>query len=206
MALQTQIRRLVLASASPARATMLSSAGLQFDVHPADVDEAAIRETLDGGIEPMAPADVAVMLAQAKATTVSEHYPDALVIGADQVLVLDGDLYAKPASIERARDQLLALRGKTHSLISAVACARSGRVEWYHEQSTQLTMRKFSNAFLGNYLAAVGDNAVASVGAYQLEGPGAQLFSTVDGDHFTVLGLPLLALLQYLRTQNILME
>lgn len=206
MALQTDNRKLVLASASRARAVLLTNAGLEFEIDPADVDETAIRDSLDTESEPVAPADVAVMLAQTKAVTVSERKPDALVIGADQVLVLDGEIYAKPENIERARDQLLALRGKTHALISAVAVARNGRVDWYHEQSAQLTMRKFSNTFLGNYLAAVGDDALASVGAYQLEGPGAQLFSAIDGDHFTVLGLPLIALLKHLRTQNILIE
>ncbi len=197
---------LILASASQARTKMLADAGLMFDVQPADIDEAAIRSTFDDGTSDTAPSDIAVILAQTKATTVSDRSAGAMVIGADQILVCDGELHSKPADKTAAREQLLRLRGKTHSLISAVACARNGQVEWYHEDTVHLTMRDFSNEFLGTYLAAVGDAVTTSVGAYQIEGPGVQLFSKVVGDYFTILGLPLLPLLHYLRTQNILQE
>lgn len=206
MSLQAHTHQLVLASASTVRATLLKNAGLAFDIVPADIDEAAIRSILGQGTDPMAPADIAVMLAQAKAVNVSEHHPDALVIGADQILVADGEIYTKPTSKAQARDQLVSLRGKKHSLISAVACAQNGQVDWYHEDTALLSMREFSNEFLGGYLAAVGNDALSSVGAYQLEGPGAQLFSSIDGDYFTVLGLPLITLLGYLRTQNIIID
>ena len=197
---------LILASASRARTSMLKNAGLRFDVQPADIDEAAVRATFDDGTSDVAPSDIAVILAQTKATTISERNTGALVIGADQILVCDGELHSKPPDKTAAREQLLRLRGKTHSLTSAVACARDGRVEWYHEDVVHLTMRNFSNEFLGTYLALAGDAVTASVGAYQIEGPGVQLFSKISGDYFTILGLPLLPLLQYLRTQNIVRE
>lgn len=206
MVLQNEDRQVILASASAARSALLANAGLTFDIAPADIDEQAIRDSLDRGSDPMPPADIASMLAQAKAVTISQQFPDALVIGADQVLVFDGMIYAKPDSRENARDQLIALRGNTHELISAVACASDGEVDWYHEDVARLKMRRFSNAFLGNYLAAAGDRVLSSVGAYQLEGPGAQLFSSIEGDYFTILGLPLMALLEYLRTREILIE
>ena len=197
---------LILASASQARTLMLKNAGLRFDVQPADIDEAAIRSTFDDGTADAAPSDIAVILAQTKATTISERNTGAVVIGADQILVCDGELHSKPADKTAAREQLLRLRGRTHSLISAVACARDGQVDWYHEDVVHLTMREFSNEFLGTYLALAGDAVTTSVGAYQIEGPGIQLFSKVSGDYFTILGLPLLPLLQYLRTQNIVQE
>ena len=197
---------LILASASQARTSMLKNAGLRFDVQPADIDEAAIRATFDDGTSDAAPSDIAVILAQTKATTISERNTGAQVIGADQILVCDGELHSKPADKTAAREQLLRLRGKTHSLISAVACAKDGRVDWYYEDVVHLTMRNFSNEFLGTYLALAGDAVTASVGAYQIEGPGVQLFSKISGDYFTILGLPLLPLLQYLRTQNIVQE
>lgn len=204
MFVQAEAPALVLASASPARSALLQNAGLKFDVHPADLDEDAIRQSLTGpdGMPP--PADIASVLAQAKAAAVSERYPDALVIGSDQVLAADGMLFSKPATREEARDQLLALRGRKHSLISAVACAMDGRVDWYHEETAVLAMREFTTDFLGAYLAAAGDKVQTSVGGYQLEGLGVQLFSRIDGDYFTILGLPLLALLDYLRRRNIL--
>ncbi|MGI9412886.1 MAG: Maf family protein [Hyphomicrobiales bacterium] len=206
MSLQSPAASLILASASKARASVLTAAGLTFRVHPAAIDEAAIRATLEKGDADITPADVAVVLAQTKAAAVSESHQGHLVIGADQVLVCDGTIYGKPGDHDAARDQLLSLRNKTHSLISAVACARDGAVIWHHDQTALLTMRDFSNDFLGQYLAAVGHAVTESVGGYQIEGPGSQLFSAVDGDHFTILGVPLLPLLSFLRTQNILPE
>ena len=199
-------RKLILASASKVRAQMLRNAGLIFDVVPADVDEEAIRAALDDGGETSAPSDIAVVLAQTKATIVSERHPDALVIGADQILSCEDEIYAKPANKNEARDQLLRLRGRSHRLISAAACAENGAVAWYHEESAHLTMRDFSNEFLGTYLATAGTAVTASVGAYQVEGLGIQLFSSIAGDYFTVLGLPLMPLLGYLRTQNMIQE
>ena len=204
MALQSPAASLILASASRARASVLAAAGLSFRVHPADVDEPAIRESLANGEVEATPGDVAQILAQTKAATISEVSPDALVIGADQVLVCDGRIYEKPKDGDAARDQLLSLRNKTHSLISAVACARDGSILWHHEQTALLTMRHFSNEFLGQYLANAGPGVTESVGGYQLEGAGSQLFSLIDGDYFTILGIPLLPLLGFLRTQNII--
>ena len=197
---------LVLASASRARAEVLRNAGVAFDIDPADVDEDAVRSTLTTNRDAVAPSDIAVILAQAKATTVSERHPDALVIGADQVLACDGRIYSKPNDKDAARDQLIELRGKTHVLVSAVACAEAGMVVWYHEEAAHLTMRNFSNTFLGTYLADAGSALTASVGGYQIEGLGVQLFSSIDGDYFTVLGIPLLPLLEYLRTRNMIQE
>lgn len=197
---------LILASGSAARAELLRNAGLEFEIHPANVDEDAIRNSLTGGSDPITSADVAVVLAQAKAATVSEIYPDTLVVGADQVLVCEDKLFSKPGSPEEARDQLLSLRGKQHSLISAVACARNGTIDWYHDEAAHLTMRDFSNQFLGSYMVQAGDKVLTSVGAYQVEGPGIQLFSSIDGDYFTILGLPMLPLLSHLRSISALQD
>jgi septum formation protein len=206
MAPGTSQQPLILASASRARAQLLRNAGLRFEVDPADIDEAAIRSTLGSGTDAATPSDVAVVLAQTKASTVSARHPDALVIGADQVLVCDGELFSKPQDRTAARDQLVRLRARSHALISAVSCAVNGSVDWYHEETAHLTMREFSNAFLGTYLAEAGDALTTSVGAYQIEGPGIQLFSSIDGDYCTVLGMPLLPLLAYLRTQTIVQD
>ena len=204
MSVQKQSPRIVLASASPARSALLRAAGLEFDIQPADLDEEAIRQSLGGPDEVVPPGDVASVLAQAKAAAVSENFPDALVIGADQVLAAEGKLFSKPSTAKEARDQLLALRGRQHSLVSAVACAMDGQVDWYHDETAVLAMREFTTDFLGAYLAAAGDSVLSSVGGYQLEGPGVQLFSKIDGDYFTILGLPMLALLDYLRRRNVL--
>jgi septum formation protein len=134
---------------------------------------------------------------------VSEGNPESLVIGADQVLELDGERLTKPADMEAARQQLLRLSGKTHTLHSAVAGARGGKIVWQHAEAAHMTMRAFSPRFVGRYLAAVGDEALTSVGAYQVEGRGIQLFERIDGDFFTILGLPLLPLLLFLRAEGI---
>lgn len=192
-------QRLILASSSRSRAALLKAAGVAFSIEFPGVDEASVRASLEGKGNEVDPSDVALVLAQTKASVVSERNADALVIGADQVLVCEGRVYSKPEGREAARDQLIDLRGKSHSLISAVACARAGTVEWTHDAEVRLTMREFSNTFLGTYLAMAGDAVTQSVGAYQLEGPGIQLFSRIEGDYFTILGLPLLPLLGYLR-------
>lgn len=192
---------LVLASASPARRALLKNAGLSFEVVPAAIDErAAERPLADAGAPP---EDIAAALAMVKAASVSEARSDTLVIGADQVLNLDGERLTKPADMEAARHQLLRLSGKTHLLHSAVACARGGEIAWEHMETARLKMRKLTPAFIGRYLAAVGEDALKSVGAYQLEGRGIQLFEKVEGDYFAILGLPLLPLLAFLRSEGL---
>ncbi|ARJ66426.1 septum formation protein Maf [Magnetospirillum sp. ME-1] len=188
---------IVLASGSAARARMLAESGIHFTVQVAAVDEQAVKDSL--AAETRNPARVAEVLAELKAMRVSSHHPGALVIGADQMLDCDGAWFDKPADIKAAREQLLALRHKTHRLTSAVVAVRDGRRVWHHTESARLTMRNFSEAFLDRYLEQAGDVVLSSVGAYQLEGLGAQLFLTVEGDFFTILGLPLLALMDFLR-------
>jgi septum formation protein len=203
-ALQSPDVQIVLASASTARARILQDAGLAVTVRPAPIDEAAVKDAIRAGSGDMAAGDVAAILAQAKAVSASEADPTALVVGADQILSLNDRIFDKPSSMDEARETLVVLRGRTHLLHTAIACARGGEVIWHHQCDASLTMRDFSNEFLGRYLAAAGETVLASVGAYRLEGPGAHLFSKVDGDYFTILGLPLLPLLEYLRTERIL--
>ena len=196
--------RLVLASGSRSRRQMLDAAGLTFDVAPADVDERAIRETLqadDSGIEP---ADVAEVLARTKAETISRQRPDALVIGADQVLALGDEIFEKPADLAGARGHLQKLRGRTHQLHAAVVLAQGGEVVWAQVDTASLTMHSFSPLFLETYLTLAGTVICESVGAYQLEGLGVQLFQRIEGDYFTILGLPLLPLLAELRTRKVI--
>lgn len=196
---------LVLASASAARAAMLAAAGVATEVIPARIDEAAVRAAmLAEGAAP--PRDLADKLAELKALRVSARTPGRLVLGADQVLVHDGEVFAKPAGRAEARAQLMALRGRTHLLLSAAVVAGDRRALWRHVATARLSMRPFSDAFLESYLASAGDLALRSVGCYHLEGLGAQLFVRVEGDHFTVLGLPLLELLGFLRARGVLSE
>ncbi len=193
--------RIILASASPARAALLRGAGLTFEVIPAHVDETALRDHLvaDGaGI-----ADIAGALAEFKAATVARDHPDALVIGADQLLVLGHEIFSKPKDVRMAREHLQRLRGQTHELISAVALVRGDHLLWSFIDEARLHMRDFSNDFLENYLASDDPGLTESVGAYRLEGPGAQLFDRIEGDYFTVLGLPLLPLLDVLRQAGV---
>ncbi|WP_417667841.1 Maf-like protein [Roseibium sp.] len=193
---------LVLASGSKIRAELLKNAGLKIDIDPADVDERAIEAPLiDAGVPP---EDLGTILAEAKANNVSVRRGNDLVIGADQILAFEGERYTKPADMEAARRQLLKLSGDTHELHSAVVLSRNGEAIWRHVSTAHLTMRELTPAFIGQYLADVGDVALSSVGAYQLEGPGVQLFEKIDGDYFTILGLPLLPLLEELRVQGVL--
>ncbi len=192
----------VLASGSKIRAELLKNAGVPFEVDPADVDERAVEEPLLKAGFP--PEDLAVVLAEAKANDVSERRPDDLVIGADQILAFQGERYTKPENMESARRQLLSFSGNTHELLSAVVVSKGGEAIWRHVSTARLTMRELSPPFVGHYLAAVGDVALSSVGAYQLEGPGVQLFEKIEGDYFTVLGLPLLPLLSELRKLGVL--
>jgi septum formation protein len=196
--------RLILASASAARKAMLEGAGLTFDVMPADLDETAVRNSAAEENPQAEPADIAALLAVEKARHVSRLQPNALVIGSDQVLALGDKLFAKAGSMDEARDILRALRGCTHTLVSAVALARDGEVYWRTSDSAQLTMRNFSDVFLESYLDRIGEQALRGVGCYELEGLGAQLFDRVEGDWFTILGLPLLPLLERLRQEAVI--
>ena len=192
--------RLILASASPARRTLLLNAGLEFESIPAELDERAAERPL---LETGAPLDdLALALAMAKATLVSEKHAEATVIGADQVLELDGERLTKPADMEAARRQLLKLSARTHRLHSAVACAREGGIVWQHMEQAELKMRRLDPGRIGRYLARTGSAVLDSVGAYQIEGLGIQLFEKIDGDYFAILGLPLLPLLSFLRSDG----
>jgi septum formation protein len=189
---------LVLASASPFRRRMLEAAGLSFRVVPAEVDEAAIRQGMTtGSLE-----RVAETLAQAKAIAVSRAQPGALVIGADQVLAFGDKLFNKPKDLNDARAQLKALRGHAHHLHTAVALAQAGKILWSHVETVRLVMRSFSDAFLDRYLAEMGTRVCQTVGAYEIEGRGIQLFERIEGDSFTIIGLPLLPLLAELRSRG----
>ena len=203
--LQAATPQLVLASRSKARASMLAAAGVEFAQKPADLDESSARAALMREGELTQPGDIAELLAITKSTDVSSANPDAVVIGADQVLALGDQIFAKPEDFDAAQDQLLALRGKTHTLHTAVSLCRGGQHLWSHVDTASLTMRQLSPEFIGRYLSLAGVEVLGSVGAYHLEGPGAQLFSRVDGDYFTVLGLPLLPLLTKLREMEVLL-
>jgi septum formation protein len=188
---------LVLASASPFRRKMLEDAGLAIEAVPAEIDERAVEKAVeDSGVTP---AELAVILAEAKAVEVSERMPGRLVVGADQTLSLGDEVLHKPRDMEAARRRLLALSGKTHELNSAVVLAHGGKVLWRHVGVARLTMRDLDPVFVGRHLARVGAHALSSVGAYQIEGEGIQLFDAIEGDHFTIVGLPLLPLLAELR-------
>ncbi len=190
---------LVLASRSPARARLLTDAGMAFQVRPAEVDEEALKQrALADGEDPEA---IALTLAEAKGLAVSQR-EEGLTIGADQTLDLDGHLFDKPPTLAAARSQLLALRGREHRLHAAVAVCRGGVVLWRTVASVRLRMRGFGDAFLDAYLTAEGEALLGCVGAYRLEAMGVQLFETIEGDYFSVLGLPLLPLLAFLRFQG----
>lgn len=188
---------LVLASASATRVRLLADAGVTAASEAAAIDEAEVRAGLRA--ERASAAQAAETLAELKALRVARRHPGALVIGADQMLDCNGVWFDKPADRDQARAQLQALRGRAHELISAVCIVRDGARIWHAADRARLTMRAFSDDFLDDYLAREGDAVLACVGAYRLEGPGVQLFQRVEGDFFTVLGLPLLALLDFLR-------
>jgi septum formation protein len=194
----------VLASASAVRAELLRRAGVEVAVEPARVDEAAVKASLLAEGAP--PRDVADKLAELKAMRIGARHETALVLGADQVLVHRGEILDKPASLDEARAHLRRLRGARHDLLSAAVIVLQGAPVWRHVGEARLTMRPFSDAFLDRYLGQVGERALSSVGAYQLEDLGAQLFTRVDGDYFTVLGLPLLEILGFLRARGALVE
>ena len=188
---------LVLASSSPFRRQLMENAGLQFLAQAADIDERAIEAPLEAA--GASPDEVALELARAKALDVSYKNPAKLVIGSDQTMSLGSRVYHKPKDRGAAKDHLLSLSGKTHRLNSAVAFARDGQVIWEHVAHADMTVRPLTDEFVERHLARVGDKALKSVGAYQLEGEGIQLFEKIDGDYFTIIGLPLLAVLGELR-------
>lgn len=186
---------LILASRSESRRAVLAGAALATEILPADVDERAI----EAGAADTSPGAVAALLAGAKALAVSARQGGRLVLGADQTLALGERLFTKPADLSAARAQLQALRGRTHTLHSAIALAHDGALVFSHCETAALTMRDFSDRFLDAYIESAGAAAMASVGGYQVERAGIQLFERIEGDHFTILGLPLLPLLDYLR-------
>jgi len=197
---------LILASASEARVSLLRAAGVAFERKPSGLDENSARAALEREGDLTQPGDIAELLAITKATDISSANPDAVVIGADQVLAFEDRILAKPGDFGAARDQLLDLRGKTHALHSAVCLCRGGQHVWSHVDTATMTMRQLSPEFIGRYLSLAGGAVLGSVGAYHLEGPGAQLFERIDGDYFTVLGLPLLPLLAKLRELGVLLD
>lgn len=188
---------IVLASGSKARAQVLAAAGVTFEVAVAGVDEGAVKAGLLA--QGNGPREVAEALAELKAIKVSRHRPGALVIGADQTLDLAGALFDKAETMAEARERLQHLRGKTHKLHSAVVVALDGVAIWREVPAARLTMRPFTDAFLDAYLARADESLLGSVGCYRLEDEGVQLFSRIDGDYFTILGLPLMGLLDLLR-------
>lgn len=191
---------LVLASQSHARQTVLSNAGIPFDAIPADIDERGIADA--SGLS--APGEIAALLAQQKAAFVSNHHPGRLVLGADQTLALGARGFNKPADRTAAAKQLRELAGRRHELHSAIAIVRNGITLFADVSIARMTMRPLTDAEIDAYLDVVGDKATSSVGAYQIEGLGVHLFDGIHGDHFTILGLPLLPLLGFLRSQNLL--
>jgi septum formation protein len=198
MSLWRAAQPLVLASRSVPRRAMLEAAGIPIEVSIPDVDERAV----EAAAGPRTPIEAAAILAREKAKAVARHMPHRLVVGADQTLALGARRFNKPRDCAAARTQLMALAGKTHHLHSAVALAQDGEVLFEGTDTASLTMRNLSESFLDSYVEAVGGAVLDSVGAYQLEKLGIHLFERVEGDHFTILGLPLLRLLEFLRQQG----
>ncbi len=192
----------ILASGSEARARLLRDVGIKFSVAPAGVDEAMVKESLQG--EGASASDAAAALAELKANRGSQRDPTALVIGADQILECDGVWYDKPENRQTAKNQLRDLAGKTHRLWTTAAVAKGGSMIWHHNVCASLTMRMFSPEFLDAYVERLGDNILKTVGGYELEGEGLQLFEKVEGDYFGILGLPMLELISFLREHQVI--
>lgn len=201
--LQNNRPPLILASSSRTRAELIDAAGLTVIVQAPGLDETAIRQAVSGE-DRLLPNDVAEVLARAKAEAISELAPKAYVIGADQVLALGDQIIGKSGSMEEARRLLLDLSGKTHELHTSVAVAKEGEAIWAYTDVARLTMRKLTPEFIGRYLAAAGEQVLGSVGAYQLESLGVQLFEKIEGNHFSILGLPLLPMLAELRKREVI--
>ena len=191
---------LILASQSHARQTLLANAGINFEAVPAEIDERAVQQASNL----TAPADIARLLAREKSLAVSARMSGRFVVGADQTLALGSRLFSKPAGRAQASEQLRALAGGTHELHSGVAVARDGKILFADVTSARMTMRKLGEAEIDAYLDEAGEVVTSSVGAYQLEGLGVHLFERIEGDHFTILGLPLLPLLAFLRSERLL--
>ena len=202
MALWLAAQPLVLASGSKVRRAVLEAAAIPVEIVPADIDERTVAAEAAAGGAPLAASDTATLLARAKAMAVARAMPGRIVLGADQTLALGDRQLHKPDGRMQAADQLRVLRGKSHALHSAVALVRGEEVLFAHVAVATLTMRNFSEDFLARYLDVAGEDVLHSVGAYQLEGQGSHLFERVDGDYFTVLGLPLLPLLDFFRRQG----
>lgn len=198
MALWLHPQPLVLASRSAARRDMLSAAGIPAQLAPADIDERAVEARAGG----LGPGEAAILLAREKARAGGAKFAGRFVVGADQTLALGGRRFSKPKDRAAAREQLRALAGRTHELHSAVAVASDGRVVFSHVDTARLTMRSLSERFIDAYLDAAGDEVTTTVGGYQLEKLGIQLFEKIEGDHFTILGMPLFALLAFLRREG----
>lgn len=194
----------VLASASKPRARMFEAAGIAFSIDPAAIDEPTVKASIRG--QGGSAEDAAEALATMKAQQVAARHGDALVIGADQVLECEGEWFDKPVDAEAARRQLVALRGRTHELVTAVAAVRGHDVLWHHVDRARLAVRPFSDHFLDDYVDRAGEAAWQAVGGYELEGLGVQLFTRVEGNHFSILGLPLLPLLEFLRGHGVIVE
>ncbi|ODA68033.1 Septum formation protein Maf [Methyloligella halotolerans] len=201
--LQNNRPPLILASSSQTRAKLIEAAGLNVVLQAPGLDEAAMREAISGE-ELLRPGDVAEVLARAKAEAISDLAKEAYVIGGDQVLALGDQIIGKSDDMEDARRLLLDLSGKTHELHTSVALAKDGEAVWAYTDVARLTMRTLSPEFIGRYLAAAGEQVLGSVGAYQLEFLGVQLFEKVEGNYFSILGLPLLPLLAELRARNVI--
>jgi len=196
------MKQLVLASASTVRAQLLEQAGISFEIAPARIDEAAVKQSLLA--EGVRPRGIADALAELKALRISSSRPEALVLGADQVLDYDGEVLNKCETLDEARIQLKRLRGRAHRLLSAAVLARNGAVIWRFVDEATLVMRDLSVDFLESYLARESEAVLSSVGGYRLEGLGVQLFERIEGDYFSILGLPLVPLLAALRNQGVL--
>ena len=191
------MENIVLASSSTVRQKILTAAGITFELKPAQIDEHEIKSALL--LEGADPPFVAEALAEHKSCSVSRRLPERLVVGADQVLECEKKFYNKPKSLDNAREQLISLRGKEHNLTSSVVVSQNGERVWHHNDTALLKMRNFSNRFLDSYISKERDLLLDSPGCYRVEGLGIQLFSRIEGNFFTILGLPLLPLLDYLR-------
>ncbi|APH53223.1 Septum formation protein Maf [Granulibacter bethesdensis] len=194
--------KLILASASSARRAMLAQAGIDADSIPAAVDEDMVKQSMRA--EGASAAETATALADLKAERISRRYPDSVVIGSDQLLVCEGVWFDKAPDLESARTRLRDFRGRAHHLVTSVVCAKGGSRIWHHVETPCLHMRRFSEDFLNWYLAQEGEALLGSVGCYRLEGPGIQLFDRIEGDYFSILGMPLLPLLSFLRQHQAL--
>ena len=199
MGIESKLPPLILASQSSSRRYLLESAGVTFMSVSSDVDEYAIKQKHSGSVE-----SLCLKLAQAKAQAVSLRYPYSYVLGTDQVLDCNGQIFDKPNSLSDARTHLSELRGHKHRLVNGLVMVKGSKVQWSYSAFATLIMREFSDAFLDDYLKQIDDNLLSSVGGYQLESRGSQLFEYIEGDYFTILGLPLLPLLAYLRQIHIL--